>query len=735
VMRQPTAIPRSDDLYQALVQTMTDGVFVSQGKRIRIVNQAGLNLLGATSLEQLTEHDPLELLHPSQREIVIQRMRLILEQAMAMPLSVQTWRRLDGSWIEVEVAASATTFEDQPAILLVARAMTDVREAELRLHESEHRYRSLVETAGCVILCLTPEHIITEWNHEAERLSGWSRSEVLGKNYFELMLPREFWDDVATDIRKVLAGEPTRNFEDDMVSRDGKRYTLLWNVTRLLDAHDQPMGIIAIGQDITERKAAEKAHRTQEERLLAIVQNTPNVAMQIFDRHGRVLFWNCASETVFGIKSNDAIGKTLLDLIHTPEEFAQFIVTLGQIEKDRKPVGPLPWTCHRRDGQDVTVLSTLFGIPTEGNGLSFVCMDVDITEHLRTEQALSESQQKLQRQAQLLEESQSAANVGGWELDLLTNQLHWTAETFRIHELSSSSYEPSVDTAIDFYTPECRPVIRAAVARTIETGEPFDLELELITSRGRRIWVRSMGKAQRQDGKVVRVYGAFQNITARKLNEQAIQHFGETQRLMLNELDHRVRNNLASLAALIDISARSAHNVPDLATAIRGRVEAMTAVHVLLSRGHWFSVDLTGLIELMIPGDLRHAVVLEGPTFAVGPRQATALGMVVQELVANSLKHGALRMPEGRVNLKWNTSELSADTVEVRMHWHESGGPSVTGVAQPGVGTELIHGFSRTELGGEATLAYPSEGADHRFVFKLDLMPEADPAQEMVASW
>jgi len=722
-------------LYQALVQTMTDGVYVSQAGKVCVANQAGLKLLGAASLEELVEHDPLDLLHPSQHEMVIERMKLILDQGLAMPLSVQTWRRLDGSWFDVEVAASGTTFEGEPAILLVARAMTDVREAELRLHESEHRYRSLVETAGCVILCLNPDHTITEWNHEAERLSGWSRSEAMGRNYFELLLPREYWDEVAADIRKVLAGEPTRNFEDVMISRDGTRYTLLWNVTRLLDAHEQPVGIIAIGQDITERKAAEHAHRTQEERLLAIVQNTPNVAMQIFDRDGHVLFWNHASELIFGVPRQQAVGKTLLELIHTPEEFAQFIATLKQIEQDKRPVGPSPWTCHRRDGHDITVLSTLFAIPSEGDGLSFVCMDVDITEHLRTERELLESRQALERQAQLLEESQSAANVGGWEVDLVSNKLHWTEETYRIHELSSSSYRPEVDSAIEFYTPECRPVIRAAVERTIATGEPYDLELELVTAAGRRIWVRSMGKAQWENGRVVRVYGAFQDITARKLNERAIQQFGETQRLMLNELDHRVRNNLASLAALIDISARSARDVPDLAMAIRRRVEAMSAVHVLLSRGHWFSVDLTGLIELMIPGDLRHAVALDGPTLAVGPRQATALGMVVQELVANSLKYGALRVPEGRVEVKWKAPARSTDTVEVRLQWQEIGGSPIDGPIQPGVGTELIHGFSRTELGGEATLAYPREGADHRFIFKLDHLKQADPTQDLVVSW
>jgi len=594
-MTQPATSSNGGDLYQALVQTMTDAVFVSQDGTFRVANEAGLKLLGVSRLDELPSLDPMELLHPSQQEAVRDRLRLMIAQGAgaAVPLSIQTWRRLDGSWLELEVAASLTTFRGRAAVLLVARAMSDVREAELRLVESEHRFRSLVETAGSVILCLNADHTITEWNREAERLSEWPRHEAIGRNYLQLLLPREYWEAVTADIKKVLGGEPTRNFEDVMVSRSGKRLTLLWNVTRLLDAHHQPLGIIAIGQDITERKAVER---------------------------------------------------------------------------------------------------------------------------------------ELQQQADLLEESQSVAHVGGWEIDLGSNRIYWTEETFRIHELSSADYEPSLDNAIGFYAPSSQGIIRAAVEAVIAVGTPFDHELELITSRGRHIWVRSIGKAKWHQGHVTKVYGAFQDITARKLHEQAIEQFGDAQRLMLSELDHRVRNNLASLSALIDISARTARDVPDLASAIRGRVQAMSAVHVLLSRGHWSSVDLTELIELMIPADLRGAVTIRGDRRSIGPRQCTALGMVMQELVANSLKYGALSVDRGRISITWSTREISGDGTEMHLQWKETDGPAIMGEFQPGLGTELIRGFVKTELRGQSLLDYPRAGAHHQFTFRLETIKDEEPA-------
>jgi PAS domain S-box-containing protein len=122
-----------------------------------------------------------------------------------------------------------------------------------------------------------------------------------------------------------------------------------------------------------------------------------------------------------------------------------------------------------------------------------------------------------ERWASLLEEMQAQAHVGGWELDLVEDRLFWTAETFRIHDLDPSGAVPSVENAIKFYAPAAQPVIRAAVDAAIVDGKPFCHELELITAKGRRIWVQATGRAERQGDTSVRLLGAFQDITARRL--------------------------------------------------------------------------------------------------------------------------------------------------------------------------------------------------------------------------
>jgi len=114
------------------------------------------------------------------------------------------------------------------------------------------------------------------------------------------------------------------------------------------------------------------------------------------------------------------------------------------------------------------------------------------------------------------------ANVGGWELDPATDTLRWTDQAKRIHGLPLEA-SPSVEEAIDFYHPEDRPKIRDALERALEAGEPFDRELRILTSHGEQRWVRARGVPRLEDGEVVRVRGAIQDVTDRKEREQSLQ--------------------------------------------------------------------------------------------------------------------------------------------------------------------------------------------------------------------
>ena len=167
---------------------------------------------------------------------------------------------------------------------------------------------------------------------------------------------------------------------------------------------------------------------------------------------------------------------------------------------------------------------------------------------LRQRTLLAERQSvQVERARTLLNRTGALARVGGWELDVKTGKIDWTDAVYRIHELDPAT-EPRLLASIDFYAPSARPLIAAAVEAAMCDGTPYDLELPFTTASGRDLTVRTQGEAVMHEGKAVRLFGTFQDITERKAIEQAT-------------LDSRRRlrtlaDNLPALVALIDHEQR-----------------------------------------------------------------------------------------------------------------------------------------------------------------------------------
>lgn len=193
-----------------------------------------------------------------------------------------------------------------------------------------------------------------------------------------------------------------------------------------------------------------------------------------------------------------------------------------------------------------------------------------------------------QRTFDLWRQTQAVARVGGWELDVVENKNSWTEETYRIHEVPPD-FEPRVDKGIKFYAPEHVPVITAAVEGCLR-GEPFDVELDLITYTGRRITVQATGRPHFEDGKVTRIYGAFRDITETRRREAELRAqvaLIEQQQRAIQALSSpiiQVWDNVLTLPLIGVVDAQRAAQIMDRLLAEVVRVGARFAI-----------LDLTGV--------------------------------------------------------------------------------------------------------------------------------------------
>jgi two-component sensor histidine kinase/integral membrane sensor domain MASE1 len=183
------------------------------------------------------------------------------------------------------------------------------------------------------------------------------------------------------------------------------------------------------------------------------------------------------------------------------------------------------------------------------------------------------------------------------------------------------------------------------------------------------------------------------------------------QNLLIAELDHRVKNVLARVAAVAMHTRLRSGTTDEFVKALDGRIQSMASAHTLLSQSRWFDVSLADLIRQQLAPYTNDAnATITGPDVMLTSAQTQAVAMVIHELVTNAAKHGALSSPNGRVSVSWDRTGADAAAI-LTITWRELGGPPIAAAALPGYGSRLIRDLIPHELGGIVDLTLPSDGA------------------------
>src|SRR5262249_48611130 len=218
------------------------------------------------------------------------------------------------------------------------------------------------------------------------------------------------------------------------------------------------------------------------------------------------------------------------------------------------------------------------------------------------------------------------------------------------------------------------------------------------------VWLEETSRAEFDTaGRLVRVHGLARDITRRKQSEKR-------QDLLRAELDHRVKNVLARVAAVVRYTQQPSATINEFVNALDGRIQSIAAAHALLSQSRWYGVGLADLMRHQLaPYTTDANTAISGPNIILTSAETQAVAMVIHELVTNAAKHGALSRPDGGVSLSWD--RIGADATPVlTITWRELGGPPIMAPVQSGYGSGLIRNLIPHELGGNVNLVFQPEG-------------------------
>jgi PAS domain S-box-containing protein len=400
---------------------------------------------------------------------------------------------------------------------------------------------------------------------------------------------------------------------------------------------------------------------------------------------------------ILGYEPQETVTATrFLAQIH-PEDRLDVKAHLNGVRPDN-PVYAVSFRFIRPDGQQLWLEETARGeFDAKGMLLRIKGLTRDITERKNTELALAE--RTLQ-----LELAERAARVGSFAYDTDTERMQISAGYAAIHgfpdgttEITHSEWQGSVH-------PDDVPGLEELRGRAFRNrSDEYSADYRIVRRGGELRWIDArIFVFYRNDDCPQRVVGVNIDVTDRKRAEKHL-------RAMNAELDHRVKNVLATVGAMIAQTQGASSSHADFLAGLDRRITSLARTHELLSHSNWSGVQLAEIVRCELAPYVANNSEVDGPSVLLNAEATQAVAMVLHELGTNAAKYGAFSNCNGRVLIRWWWLQIESQT-RLAIEWTERGGPPVVAPCSSGYGTSIIRELIPFELGGAVDLVFAADG-------------------------
>jgi PAS domain S-box-containing protein len=522
-------------------------------------------------------------------------------------------------------------------------------------------------------------------------------AQLLGRSHYEIFptIPQR-WRDLHA---RVLAGEELSREEDRFTHQDGRTDWVRWSMAPWHDAKGNVAGALLFAEITTEQVEARHALAESEARFRATFENAA-VGVVLVAPNGSFLRVNDSFARMLSYSTTELKTKTFKDITH-PDDAEASLSALKKIVTGKANSYCIEKRYVRKDGSSVWVNLTVGCIRSRDGGVNYYLSVIeDITDRKRAEAHLAE------RNAQL-DLAHKAARVGSYTYDLPVKAMRISRASAANQDLSDSTVEITAPKWLArVHRDDVERLRQEHISAFKQRRRELVNEFRHVRSGGEVRWIeaRSLIDYDRT-GRAERMTGVYIDVTERRKTE-------DDKSLLIAELDHRVKNVLACVAAVAKSSQECSRSPDEFIEVLNGRINALASTHTLLSRSRWEGVSLRELVgnELAFCAKDGNAQI-EGPEVSLAAEATQPVAMVLHELATNATKYGALSNGHGRVSIRWRKTSRGRSNGKLVFEWRETGGPPVTPSSTTGYGTSVICDLIPYELGGVVDYKLAREGA------------------------
>lgn len=548
------------------------------------------------------------------------------------------------------------------------------------------------------------DRIIEFVNDAMLALTGRDRASMIGKSMAEIFGP-ESEEEAARACHAIDLALPLVT-EAVMPGADGGTRWVSCSMSPIRAEAGPPTRLLWIKHDITERRRIEDELRKQQERYQRIVE-TADEGVWLVDAEWRTTYVNTRIAEMLRTNPADMVGRPVTDFVF-PEDIPALNERRRQRERGAR--GQHDERLRRADGSELwTIMSTNAFFDPKGRFEGALAMITDITDRRATEAGLREALQRLSFHV-----NNSPLAVIEWDREFRVSA--WSSGAQRMFGWEAAEVIGKHPSEWRVVHEEDQEEVARVISRLHTGAEPRNLCLNRnYTKSNETIWCQWYNSVLFEpDGSVNSIVSLAQDVTERHRAD-------ERQHMLMLELDHRVRNNLATVLGIAQQTLSVSGTIDEFAGAFTGRIVSLARAHALLSRASWEGVDLfalcSNILESAMSGPAPR-VIAEGPPVRLTASQSGILALTLHELMTNAVKYGALSTPAGRVRIGW-ASYSTGPECSLRIEWKEEGGPSVAQPTRTGFGSTFIEAAVAYELKGSARFAYDPSGFQCELIIPL----------------